>query len=260
MPLKREVQTSSGKFLQTRYIIGADGANSIFRKSLPEDRVDQNRWRHNTAVACEISLNREDNGATVASPKLNFALINWGYTWVFPKEDRVVEGVLGLIDHNHDLKKSLNKLLSLIGYKRKTQPTLQGHPVPYGHFLTRPVHGPILLTGDAADFVDPLTGEGIYYAFRSAELVSKAIQEVRNDTSTVLKIYRHKYKSTSSPNWPVRKKICWLLFNGSASLNYKPLIPFFRFFGSQAVEVVHGFRSYQWFLKWGGNDKGNILL
>ena len=31
------------------------------------------------------------------------------------------------------------------------------------------------MTGDAAGFVDPLTGEGIYYAFRSAELLFEAI-------------------------------------------------------------------------------------
>ena len=35
-------------------------------------------------------------------------------------------------------------------------------------------HG-VLLVGDAAGFVDPLTGEGIYYAHQRAEVASRAI-------------------------------------------------------------------------------------
>ena len=33
------------------------------------------------------------------------------------------------------------------------------------------------LIGDAAGFVDPITGEGIYYSLRSAELLSQALQQ-----------------------------------------------------------------------------------
>jgi flavin-dependent dehydrogenase len=34
------------------------------------------------------------------------------------------------------------------------------------------------LVGDAAGLVDPITGEGIYYAFKSAELLSETIQDL----------------------------------------------------------------------------------
>src|SRR6185295_17364381 len=33
------------------------------------------------------------------------------------------------------------------------------------------------LIGDAAGFADPITGEGIYYAFRSADLMAEALLE-----------------------------------------------------------------------------------
>jgi flavin-dependent dehydrogenase len=37
--------------------------------------------------------------------------------------------------------------------------------------------GNVLLTGDAASFVDTLTGEGIYYALRSGEYAAMAVSE-----------------------------------------------------------------------------------
>jgi 2-polyprenyl-6-methoxyphenol hydroxylase-like FAD-dependent oxidoreductase len=42
--------------------------------------------------------------------------------------------------------------------------------------------GPVLLVGDAAGLVDPLSGDGMYEAFVSAELAAKAIVEGRPET------------------------------------------------------------------------------
>ena len=38
------------------------------------------------------------------------------------------------------------------------------------------------MIGDAAGFVDPITGEGLYYALRSAELLSQALLENSPDS------------------------------------------------------------------------------
>jgi geranylgeranyl reductase family protein len=45
---------------------------------------------------------------------------------------------------------------------------------PIGHRVTRPAGEGWLLIGDAAGFIDPFTGEGIYRALRSARLASRA--------------------------------------------------------------------------------------
>ena len=42
---------------------------------------------------------------------------------------------------------------------------------------TTPTRGRVLLVGDAAGLVDPLSGDGIYEAFVSAELAARAILE-----------------------------------------------------------------------------------
>jgi geranylgeranyl reductase family protein len=46
---------------------------------------------------------------------------------------------------------------------------------PIGHRVTRPAGHGWLLIGDAAGFIDPFTGEGIYRALRSARLAADAL-------------------------------------------------------------------------------------
>jgi flavin-dependent dehydrogenase len=60
---------------------------------------------------------------------------------------------------------------------------MKGHFLPFGDFRRRPGRGNVLLAGDAAGFVDPITGEGIGHALRSgrvaAEAAAVALREVR---------------------------------------------------------------------------------
>jgi len=48
---------------------------------------------------------------------------------------------------------------------------------PFARWSRRPVARGALLVGDAADFFDPFTGQGIYSALRGAELAARAIVE-----------------------------------------------------------------------------------
>lgn len=49
---------------------------------------------------------------------------------------------------------------------------------PFGHFTRRATGAGVALVGDAADFFDPFTGEGIYAALRGAELLAPQLARV----------------------------------------------------------------------------------
>jgi len=50
----------------------------------------------------------------------------------------------------------------------------KGHHLPFGDFREVPGRGAILLAGDAAGLVDPITGEGIAFAMKSGQLAAQA--------------------------------------------------------------------------------------
>ncbi len=85
-------------------------------------------------------------------------LLTGGYSWTVPKKDHVVAGTS----------------------------SLTGYPDIPGEKGLIPVNGPVkntfsrrtLLAGDAAGFVSPFEGEGVYYARRSGEIAAEVISDV----------------------------------------------------------------------------------
>lgn len=55
----------------------------------------------------------------------------------------------------------------------------------FGHRTTTPIANGVLLVGDAAEFIDPFTGEGVYFALRGAELAAETLVRAlkQGDTS-----------------------------------------------------------------------------
>jgi flavin-dependent dehydrogenase len=103
-----------------------------------------------------------------------------GYVWIFPRLDHLSAGICGKMDgrSTSELRRSLEEFLRAEGLD------FTGAPF-YSHVLPAlsqralrdlPAQGEDwAMIGDAAGFVDPITGEGLYYAFRSAELLSQAL-------------------------------------------------------------------------------------
>jgi len=103
-----------------------------------------------------------------------------GYIWLFPRTDHVSAGICGRMKAKSapELRKILERCLSTLGVAYRNSP-FYSHllPSPRAETLRRvPVSGDgWAMVGDAAGLVDPLTGEGLYYAMRSAELLSQAL-------------------------------------------------------------------------------------
>ena len=56
----------------------------------------------------------------------------------------------------------------------------KGHPIPFGNYRSRPGRANVLLAGDAAGLVEPVTGEGIAFAMQSGRLAAEAIIAASN--------------------------------------------------------------------------------
>jgi geranylgeranyl diphosphate/geranylgeranyl-bacteriochlorophyllide a reductase len=103
-----------------------------------------------------------------------------GYLWIFPRSDHFSAGICGKLNGQSaaELRRLLEQWLEESGLTFANAEFFS-HVLPSLRAATlrdTPVCGDgWALIGDAAGFVDPITGEGLYYAMRSAELLSQAL-------------------------------------------------------------------------------------
>ncbi len=171
------VTFASGATFRADVIVGADGVRSAVGRSagLALSREDMGFGIINEVPRSRLTADTKlwRNGT---APQVHFGAVEWGYGWVFPKGDCLHIGVGGLTSSNRRFDLLMDRFVSSVlpgvdtsGLER------QGHLLPLGNFLADPGKGRVLLIGDAAGFADPITGEGLAFAFESAKLAAQAI-------------------------------------------------------------------------------------
>jgi geranylgeranyl reductase family protein len=101
-----------------------------------------------------------------------------GYIWVFPRCGHLSVGICGKGESAAALRLRLERYMSDQGISREGA-TFYSHLLPCldtpAWKRNRVAGDGWLAIGDAAGLVDPITGEGLYYAMRSADLATQAI-------------------------------------------------------------------------------------
>ncbi len=101
-----------------------------------------------------------------------------GYIWVFPRCGHVSVGICGKGEPAQALRARLEAYMEEKGIPRKDG-AFYGHMLPSlenGAWEKNRVAGDgWMAAGDAAGLVDPITGEGLYYAIRSGDLASRVL-------------------------------------------------------------------------------------
>ena len=89
---------------------------------------------------------------------IELGTIPGGYGWVFPKGDHVNVGVGGWESEGPRLRMHLDELCRRHGIESDGLESVRGHRLPLRRGGFVPARGRMLLVGDAAGLVDPLTG------------------------------------------------------------------------------------------------------
>lgn len=178
-----EVELGKGKRFHCRYLIGADGPESIVAKSLSFKRNDENGIAIESEIFFDESIHFPQRELHFIH--LDFGRIPNGYGWVFPKKEWLSIGIGGMFRETKKMnpRQYFNNFLKGLGYipAGKTG-RMMGHLLPSFYDEKQKVsQGKILLVGDAAHLMDPLQGEGIYYAIRSGMLAAEAIVEWKKE-------------------------------------------------------------------------------
>lgn len=175
----------SNDLIMAKMIIGADGANSI----VAQKSGIRQKWANNEVGLClETTVPLEKSEMEKIDPDIlefYFSDIPLGYVWLFPKKFSVSLGIGGTLASLHKPMEILTDFCSTISRVKKVKLQVSGchaHLAPTGGFKRRIVSDRVMLVGDAAGFIDPFTGEGIYYAIRSGQLAALAcVQSIEKD-------------------------------------------------------------------------------
>jgi flavin-dependent dehydrogenase len=97
---------------------------------------------------------------------------------VFPKGDHVNVGVGGWGPEAPQLRERLAAFCAGLALPVDRLEGLRGYRLPVARPDAMFARGPALAVGDAAGLVDPLSGDGIYEAFLSAELAAEAVGDL----------------------------------------------------------------------------------
>jgi flavin-dependent dehydrogenase len=166
------IETRSGA-IHCRWLLGADGPGSLVRR-----RVFRPFARADLSIASGYFV--QATGAPTVT--IAFEHAPAGYLWSFPRPDHLAVGVCAQADESTS---SALESAARAWIGRKFGPTvpLERYSWPIPSLSAAAIDREVpagrgwLLLGDAAGLVDPITGEGLYYAIRSADLAARAILE-----------------------------------------------------------------------------------
>jgi len=162
-----EGQTVDARELDAEVVIGADGCNGATAKQLGLGGGIVH------GVALEANFPHEPRFAGAMA--LQMAVMPGGYGWIFPKGDHVNVGVGGNESEGPTLRAQLRRMCDAYGIDPDAAAETRGYRLPMRTSSTVLVNGNAAVIGDAAGLVDPFSGDGMYEAFLSAQLVTDAI-------------------------------------------------------------------------------------
>lgn len=185
---KVSVMLEDGQTMETQIVIGSDGMHSVV--------AEKTNLSKKLEVLCvclmqEQPLTSKQLTTFFTKKRLIHLFIKVhgiaGYAWVFPKKNSLNIGIgefqsaISKARPKIPLKETYEALICILKEKKLLPAdfpieNLKGATLPI--FPLENTYGDrVLLCGDAAGFINPITGEGIYYAMASGQIAANVISD-----------------------------------------------------------------------------------
>lgn len=204
---KAIVLLEDGQSIETQMVIGCDGMHSVV--------AEKTKLCKKLEVLCVCLVQEQPLKPTqlttfFTKKKMTYLFIKAqgiaGYGWVFPKKNCVNIGIgefqsaISKTRPKKPLKETYEAFITLLKEKKLLPrdfpvENLRGATLPI--FPLENTYGDrVLLCGDAAGFINPITGEGIYYAMASGHIAANIIADAFRS-----KNFSHRFLSRYQDLW-----------------------------------------------------------
>ena len=170
---KNIISLSSGEIIQFQTLIAADGANSTVEKILSRHYKDFQAKKKN-ALCLEINVDRND--LDIQGVNVFFGIVPKSYAWAFSKGDSICVGLIQHADASIRAHQVMLDFCHQLRVKNIDKYPLRGAMLPINNCRKRLSYRNVYFVGDASGLVDPLTGEGIYFALQGGVYLADSLQ------------------------------------------------------------------------------------
>ena len=194
---------AGGHTYRGRALVVADGANGVAAKMAGI----QTDFLRGIALEGNISPKGAFPATWEKAIGIDFGGLPGGYGWVFPKGDHLNIGLGGWKHVGPRLRPAFARFVESYGFDPTDVWGVRGHYLPIRHSDSKLVDSNVLLVGDAAGVLDPLTGEGIYGALWTGKAAAANIRDYLDGKTCGLDGYREQVERQLLPDLNVSRRL-----------------------------------------------------
>ncbi|MGV9169917.1 MAG: NAD(P)/FAD-dependent oxidoreductase, partial [Promethearchaeia archaeon] len=250
-----EAYTQDGDRFTGKYLVGADGVNSKVART----SGIMKRWEQEAIGLCMEAPIPMDDGEieriTLAPYEsgriciqIYFGGLEHGYAWCFPKRGEISLGMGCLMPFAKDLKDAWSEFVCEFEDMYSVDLDLSEETawrVPLAGPIENTISNRIMLVGDAAGFVSPATGEGIYYAIDTGHIAAEVVAGTLKGNLDGTREYQRRWKEGIGKDMDAANFLANLLFNSEENMERViQMASRDEVMCSHMTDLIGGLRSY----------------
>lgn len=251
-----EAYTEDGSRFTGKYLVGADGVNSRVART----SGIMKKWEQDAIGLCMEARVPMDDGTIeniVQDPyesdrvcvQIYFGGLEHGYAWCFPKKGEVSLGMGCLMPFASDLRDAWNAFVHEFEEMYSVDVDLSEETawrVPLAGPIENTITNRIMLVGDAAGFVSPATGEGIYYAIDTGHIAAEAVARTLMGNADGTHEYQRRWKEGIGKEMKAANFLANLLFNSQENMEHVvQMASRDEVMQDHMTDLIGGMRSYR---------------
>ncbi|MCD4784442.1 MAG: NAD(P)/FAD-dependent oxidoreductase [Candidatus Eremiobacteraeota bacterium] len=229
---------SHGNRYMGKVLVGASGGISRLNEKLNRIIGNNNKAKMGICGYYKFLSEPETQDLYQDTVHLDFNFINGGVAGILPKKDYIWVGAYkSQMEKMKNIRKSVDKFIDTIGLKGE-KAEFVGLPIPLYNHRREIARGRVLLVGEAAGLVNPISGEGIKPAVESGKIAAEEIEAFLRDGKS-LEEYGARIHSEIGEELRIAGRFAKIAFT-FPSIAYDGMIHV----ANDAVKILNGELSY----------------